>query len=227
MPSLQIPQEEQKWQLETLAVLWDLAATNPESSIKRIQLHDVHDFTSLGDIWYAAQMPGFRVLRADECPEGVVGVGMSYETVVMDPGILLTWLRRRLEASGVVFKRVELAALEDAREVVDCDVLVNATGAGPLLLEDVRDAEVKRVRGQTLLVRNSCDRAFIRQGRDYTYAIPRLDGSVIIGGIRQEGVADTEVDMELARDVSAAGLWTGLNGSFTDSAITDCAPCER
>lgn len=67
------------------------------------------------------------------------------------------------------------------------DVLVNATGCGAKFLHDVVDRAVQQVRGQTILVKSDFDKIVMRHGKDYTYVIPRLDGTAILGGIKQTG----------------------------------------
>lgn len=107
-------------------------------------------------------------------------------TVVLTPKIFLPWLRNHLEKSGVVFKRGVLENLSDIRSQGQ-DIIVNATGAGSKYLADIRDQEVQQVRGQTIHVKHPLDKIYMRHGKDYTYAIPRLDGTVIMGGIKQIG----------------------------------------
>ena len=85
------------------------------------------------------------------------------------------------------FQRKDLTALSEAC-VPDAHVLINATGVGSLALTDINDQEVQSVRGQTIVVRSDYAKSFMRDsGKDYTYAIPRLDGTVILGGIREVG----------------------------------------
>lgn len=110
----------------------------------------------------------------------------SDKTVVCTPAVFLPWLRKRLEDAGVTFKRVNIRSLSDLK-ALGHDVLVNATGAGPFHLKDVQDKKVQHVRGQTVLVKTDYDRVMIRTGKDYTYCIPRLDGTAIVGGIKQYG----------------------------------------
>lgn len=88
---------------------------------------------------------------------------------------------------GVQFKRMTLNSLSEARSLRH-DVLVNATGFGSLTLDDVRDQNVELIRGQTMLVRSNYDKLFMRDtGDTYTYVIPRLDGTAILGGTRHRG----------------------------------------
>jgi len=194
---------EQKMQLDSFAVLWSLAVSNPESSIRRIELLDFHDDKTIDQIWYNEKLPEFRIMEDSELPKGVK-LGMSYKTVVMTPKIFLPWLRNRLESSGVKFKRVNLSSLAEVKSQGH-DIVVNATGFGPKFLEDIRDQNIQLVRGQTVHVKSNYNKVFMRHGKDYTYAISRLDGTCILGGIKQYGQTEHEVDMELQQDVSVEG----------------------
>jgi glycine/D-amino acid oxidase-like deaminating enzyme len=70
-------------------------------------------------------------------------------------------------------------------------VLVNASALGSRLLHDVQDLETHPIRSQTILVKSELKHIMLRHGKDYTrnytYALPRLDGTVILGGIREYG----------------------------------------
>ncbi|KAF5008356.1 hypothetical protein FDECE_5399 [Fusarium decemcellulare] len=190
---------EQKMQRDSFAFLWALAASNPESSVRRIEMHDFQDETTLDKIWYQDLMPEFRVMHPKELPEGVV-LGMSYMTVVITPSIFLPWLADRLKKAGVVFHRQTIQSLANLKSYGH-DVLVNATGCGSKFLLDVGDRDVQQVRGQTLLVKTDFDRIVMRHGQDYTYVIPRLDGTAILGGIKQVNNIDPVVDVNLRNDI--------------------------
>ncbi|GME48325.1 aromatic amino acid aminotransferase [Neofusicoccum parvum] len=71
------PPREQKMQLDAFAHMWKLAMTNPESSVKRIEMHDLTDFKKPEDVWYYGKMPGFRVMSKEELPHGAVN-GMCW-----------------------------------------------------------------------------------------------------------------------------------------------------
>ncbi|RKU43778.1 hypothetical protein DL546_004126 [Coniochaeta pulveracea] len=193
-------EREQKMQLDSFAVLWRLAVTNPESSLRRIVMEDFHDDKTIDQIWYRGKMPEFRVMRQDELPKGVK-LGMSYKTVVLTPKVFLPWLRKRLEASGVTFKRVNLDTLAEVKSQGH-DIVVNASGWGPKFMGDIRDQDVQLVRGQTVHVRSNYDKIYMRHGKDYTYAISRLDGTCILGGIKQYDQTDPKLDLDLQQDVS-------------------------
>ncbi|KAL1623329.1 hypothetical protein SLS56_008329 [Neofusicoccum ribis] len=157
------PPREQKMQLDAFAHMWKLAMTNPESSVKRIEMHDLTDFKKPEDVWYYGKMPG-------------------------------------LEAAGVVFKRVSVRSLADLKGMGH-DILINATGWGSRFLRDVSDQDVEQVRGQTVLVKSDYDKIWIRRGQDYTYVLPRGDGTAILGGIKQFGDTNALVDSGLRADI--------------------------
>lgn len=200
-------EREQKMQLDSFAVLWSLAVSNPESSIKRIEMNDFHDDKTIDQIWYRGKLPEFRVMKEEELPQGVK-LGMSYKTVVLTPKIFLPWLRRRLEHSGVVFKRMSIDKLAEVKTQGQ-DVLVNASGWGSKFFGDVQDQEVQLVRGQTVHVRSNYDKIYMRHGKDYTYAISRLDGTCILGGIKQYDQTDPQVDLNLQQDVCTTTFSNG------------------
>ncbi|KAL1639393.1 hypothetical protein SLS58_007974 [Diplodia intermedia] len=173
------PPAEQKMQLDAFAHVWKLALARPESSVKRVEMHDLLDEKRPEDLWYYKKMPG---------------------TWVLTPPIFLVWLRSQLEASGVRFERVNVRSLADLKGMGH-DVLINASGWGARFLGDVADQNVDQVRGQTVLVRTDFDKIWIRRGKDYTYVLPRGDGTAILGGIKQYGNNDTSVDSDLRDDI--------------------------
>ncbi|KAJ4252753.1 hypothetical protein NW762_010659 [Fusarium torreyae] len=138
------------------------------------------------DFWFKDHVPNFRVLDKKELPKGVV-FGMTYTSIVATPNMILPWLRKQLEDSGVKFKRANVTALLDL-DGMGHDILINATGVGTRLLKDVKDTEVIPIRSQTVLVRTNYDKVLMRHGADYsvpfTYVIPRGDGTAILGGFR-------------------------------------------
>ncbi|KAF9890086.1 hypothetical protein FE257_006247 [Aspergillus nanangensis] len=205
--------QEQHMQRNSFAYLWALAVTHPESSVRRIEMHDLQETTTLDQIWYQDLMPEFRVMGPEELPEGVT-LGMSYKTIVLTPPVFLSWLSSRLKESGVVFQRKTIRSLADLNGFGH-DVLVNATGCGSKFLYDVADQDVQQVRGQTILVKTDFDRIVMRHGKDYTYVIPRLDGTAILGGIKQMNNIDPIVDLDLRDDIlrrvheNAPGVFRG------------------
>lgn len=190
---------EQQMQLDALAVWWKLAVTDPDSSVRRVEMTELRDSGSLDQIWYRNKVPDFQVLPPEALPAGAA-VGVRYRTIVLTPMTFLPWMRAKLEANGVKFKRATVRSLADLSGLGH-DVLINAAGIGPRRLTDVMDQRVQEVRGQTVLVKSDYDRLFIRRGKDYTYVFARQDGTAVLGGIKQFGNVDTKVDSELRADV--------------------------
>ncbi|KAK4943901.1 hypothetical protein LTR10_016617 [Elasticomyces elasticus] len=190
---------EQRMQLDALAVLMKLARTNPESSVRQIEMLDLMDHNDMSKVWYKDKVPNFRVMSKAELPADAP-FGVAYDATILTPMVFLPWLRQKLEASGVKFKRVSVTSL-DALKGIEHDILINATGGGPLHLTDVRDQNVQEVRGQTVVVKSKYDKLFVRRGKDYTYAMSRGDGTAILGGDKRYNDTNTEVDDALRDDI--------------------------
>ncbi|KAM0427836.1 hypothetical protein ACHAPT_007293 [Fusarium lateritium] len=195
---------ERRMQKDTFAELWRLAIRYPESGVKRLPMEEFYDEErSDDDLWFKDFIPGFRFLPKDQLPEGAKG-GITYTTFVLNPNIFMPWLKQQLESSGVKFRRMNLQSLSDAHHLGH-DVLINATGEGPKHLSDIKDQDMNLLRGQVMIIKSDYKKSFMRDdGKTYTYVIPRLDGTVILGGIRDPDITKTEVDMDVDQDVS---LW--------------------
>ncbi|KAJ4171030.1 hypothetical protein NW754_007173 [Fusarium falciforme] len=142
-------------------------------------------------------------------------------TIVVNPHIFMPWLKRNLESSGVKFRRMDLDSLSDAHHLGH-DVLINATGEGPKYLSDIKDQNMDLLRGQTMIIKSGYKKSFMRDdGNTYTYVIPRLDGTVILGGIRDPDVENTEVDIEIDKDIV-----TRINRSLPEHFSADLADYE-
>lgn len=193
-------EKEQRRQLESFWVWWRQALRYPESSVRQVEMEDLIDDATVDKVWYANKLPDFRVMSKEELPEGAP-FGMAYKSVIITPSVYLVWLRKRLEASGVKFKRLTVNSLADLRGMGH-DILINASGVGARHLKDVADQRMQEVRGQTVLVESKFNKIWIRRGKDYTYALGRPDGTTILGGIKQYNSTVTKVDDDLRADVS-------------------------
>ncbi|KAF9023700.1 nucleotide-binding domain-containing protein [Hymenopellis radicata] len=181
--------------------MWDLAETSPETSIKRTVMVDMWDeITDEAEVWYSKFMPNCRKMDASELPAGV-GISFEYDTVIMDPQVYLAWIHDRLTAAGVKFVRQEIQHISELKSF-KADVYVNAAGCGAKFLGGVEDDEVELIRGQTMLVRNDKEtKIMIRHGKEYTYSLPRLDGTCILGGVKLYGNSDKAVDESFKSDI--------------------------
>lgn len=59
----------------------------------------------------------------------------------------------------------------------------------------------------------------MRHGKDYTYAISRLDGTCVLGSIKQCDETDLTIDKDLQRDV---GVHVQAKEAITDVASISC-----
>lgn len=194
---------EQAMQLDALAALWRIAGTDPESSARRITMHETMDYGSVEDVWYRSKVPNFRMISPSELPKGAKW-GMQWDTVVITPPIFLRWLQIKLEKRGVVFKRLEVRSLADLKDLGH-EVLINASGWGSSQLLDVQEKRLVPIKQQNIRVRKSgYNRLFIRRGDNgnyYSTAFSRADGTIYIGGVKTVGVRDFKVNEDARRTV--------------------------
>ncbi|ORY30194.1 hypothetical protein BCR39DRAFT_153271 [Naematelia encephala] len=180
---------QKKMQRASFDKFWKMAETMPESSAKRIDVFDFQNKTDISGesgLWYNF-MPNFRYLEASELRLGA-GSGMFYTSCVITPDTYLPWLQAQCVEAGVRFIRQEVTSLRQAAQFVPCEVIVNASGNGAKFLVDVNDETCHMVRGQVMLVKCAAPAIHISHGKhwsEYTYVLPRGDGTAIIGGIKE------------------------------------------
>ncbi|GAB1315435.1 hypothetical protein MFIFM68171_05645 [Madurella fahalii] len=183
-------EREQRMQLDALTFLRKLAASHPESSVRVTELTDVYDgavgVRSGEEVWYSGRVPCFEVVERPPGGDGGPGVEVRYGSAVLNPVVFLPWLRARLEAQGVKFQRVGTVKALGELAGLGHDVLINASGAASLTLEDVRDEKVIMDRTYTVLVKSEYRGMFVRRGAaEYTYVFGRQDGTAVVGGISE------------------------------------------
>ena len=200
---------------------WELAHRDPSSGVKIYSMTEYFDDRSDdSDIWYKTLMPDYQITARSELPEGV-SLGVKYTALAMNPLVLLPWLKTKLEEKGVKFIRKEIKSLEEAKEIANAKIIINASGVGAKELAS--DDAVRPVRGQTMFVKTDFNQLFMREGSEYTYIIPRAgSGGVIMGGIKSDRL-DADIDVELKSDIlkrinhMTKGAFEGLDlGSVTD-----------
>lgn len=185
---------------ENRHVSW-LPSTNPSLSpqqvIKATEYYDDRDDDST--IWYKTLVPKYRRIPTSELPQGAK-LGFTFQTMTVNPGVFLPWLKAELDARGVQFIRKEVSSIAEAKRVAGCDVIVHASGLGASELAG--DKDVLAARGQTIFVESDFEELVMLQGSQYTYIIPRMyTGGVIVGGVSQEGNLEGEVDENLRSDI--------------------------
>jgi D-amino-acid oxidase len=179
--------------------------------------------------WYENAVPHFRRLRHDELPPGTKK-GNTFMAISVDPDTYLEWIKTRLETvHGVRFMRATVKSFDEARQLLNTQILVNASGLGARDLAG--DVEVVGVRGQTMFVDFPRDpgnptrvidkEVRIRRGLEYTYVLPRmLSGGVVIGGVEEEGSTDSRIDTALQHDIlQRVNIMTG--GWFKDLKLSE------
>ena len=172
------------------------------------------------DAWYKTLMPDYRVVPTTELPPGV-SCGFKYNTVAMNPLLLLPWLKENLLAKGAKFMRADVKSFDDARRITKAKVIVNASGVGAKSLAG--DEAVRPVRGQTMFLKTDFEELVMREGSEYTYVIPRAQsGGVIMGGIKSERL-DSEVDVALKSDIlmRVNRITNGAFKALDVSTVTD------
>ena len=78
--------------------------------------------------------------------------------------IFLPWLRKRLEAAGVTFKRIHIQSLADLKGMGQ-DIVINSTGNRARHLLDVKDQAMEPVRGQTIFVKTGYNKISSQEAR--------------------------------------------------------------
>ena len=194
-------------QLDALTFLRKLAVSHPESGVRITEITDVnHHIDSVDNVWFRDKnLPGYRVVDDPQEKEAALrgakgGVVVKYDSIVTNPGVLLPWLRKQLEESGVDFRRIPtVGSLAEVAEFLglrgdDDDILINASGLANMTLADVRDDKMICDRTYTTLVESDYKGSFLRRGpvkNVYTYFFGRGDGTAVLGGVSE--AVDCEV----------------------------------
>lgn len=159
--------------------------------------------------WFADVFPGFRALRKDELPEGIVN-GSTFKSVCINVPIYLGWMVCELLGHGVQLKRGTVRHVCEAVKYAPegkADLVVNCTGIRSHHLGGVEDKDVIPIRGQIAIVANEANKMFTVSGTDdaadevvYVMKRPQAGGTVL-GGSYQKGDWNTRVDGALAQRI--------------------------
>ena len=162
----------------------------------------------------------FRELGPTEYPS-IFNCGWAYRTLVTDPTRHMPYLGKRITALGGKFIRRRVESLRELYEMFpDSRVFINASGLGSKTLADVQDDRCFPERGQNVFLRtDQCNTLYFRNGKEYTYVIPRpLSQGVVLGGVKERDnlyayparprdsvmltvtPSSPEVDLDIARD---------------------------
>ncbi|KAI7160241.1 hypothetical protein KC349_g3652 [Hortaea werneckii] len=182
------------------------ASSNVLTCLEEINIEEYYDDgKDDSKIWYRSIYPDMKLIHPEELDPDV-SLGLSYRGLVVDPNVFLPWAFTTLQNMGVDFVRQEVIDFRHAKEITGAEILVNASGLGARRLGP--DPNVHGVRGQTIFVNCTTNdeqcykRAVIRQGSQYTYAIPRQSSrGIVLGGVSEQHNVSPEVDPSTRLDI--------------------------
>ncbi|CAG8897209.1 unnamed protein product [Penicillium egyptiacum] len=191
-------------QAVTHRVLLKMAQDGPEAGVSIVNVREYLEQKPAPDsaIWGKTVVSKFREMSPGEYPPNF-HCAWSYETLVTDPTRHMPYLRKLVESHGGHFIRQRVESLRELYDMFpESRVFINASGWGSKTLTDVQDDNCFPERGQNVfLATDQCNTLHFRNGKEYTYVIPRpLSKGVILGGVRQQDSLSPEVDMDIARD---------------------------
>ncbi len=203
------PREEQM-QLDTLAFFRKLAKSHPESSVRCVELTDLHDVgaTSSDELWYHNRVPDYKLLDSSSLPEAKRSpVAVQYASIVLNPSVFLPWLRKQLESAGVRFQRIQTIKSLNELSYLGHDILINASGLASQSLSDVQDSNIITDRTYTILVKSNYKDAFVRRGAgEYVYIFGRGDGTAVLGGISEPVTNEVRPSVSVREHVREAHI---------------------
>lgn len=157
----------------------DLAAAHPEFGVEFME--GIEYVSGEATSSYRAMLPeyagtdGFRVLQADEMPEGVE-FGARYEAYTVDPDVYMMHILRRFKLGGGEARRMRLKSVKEAFEInghEKAKIVVNCTGVG---IDDPKSFVIKgRLSGIKLAVVSSfppSDTASGSRGQNGLFSFP-------------------------------------------------------
>ncbi|KAJ2122868.1 hypothetical protein IW147_003034 [Coemansia sp. RSA 720] len=175
-------------EIKTYHAMTSMAANVPEAGIHVAQGIDLFEELPDDKPWYISMVNDAAELSVKSLPENVA-YGVQYSTLLIDVPKYLDYLSNRFKSLGGVIVKKRISHILDATQYADIGsgqnvmVVVNCTGLGSHTLGGVCDQAMYPSRGQTLLV-NAPDakRTITQIGKQFSYVIPRGNGTVIIGG---------------------------------------------
>ncbi|KAH8424983.1 FAD-dependent oxidoreductase [Aspergillus melleus] len=199
-----ISPENQYFQAVTHRHLLMMAQEEPESGICIVDSREYLEQppTPNSSLWGKTVVSKFRDLSPDEYPANF-SCGWAYDSLVTDPTRHMPYLGKKITSLGGHFIRKRVESLQELYNMFpESSVFINASGLGSKTLVDVQDDKCFPERGQNVFYRTTnCQRMYFRNGKEYTYVIPRpLSKGVVLGGSKQRDTVSPEVDMDIARD---------------------------
>ncbi|KAF5572425.1 FAD dependent oxidoreductase [Fusarium pseudocircinatum] len=199
---------DQKLQLDAYSGLYRIASEHTDSGLKISEVKEVIEqgvHASPEEIWWQDKIPGFRFLKPDELPERAEW-GMIYPSIIISPQVFLKWLKARLAARGVQFKRMAIRDLHELRHLGH-DILINASGANARFLPSISEKSLVPIRLQSVVIERDWGEGFIYRGRDgfYFNIFGRPDGTCYVGGVKDFGSDDRTIYDEQRQTILTRG----------------------
>ncbi|KAA1468099.1 nucleotide-binding domain-containing protein [Dentipellis sp. KUC8613] len=193
-----------KWEKQTFDRLWDMAPTGLTLRSPSKVYFEQEDIEN--ELWWKDLVRNIRPLNLDPSLPSNIKKAVEFDTVSLNPGVYLPWLKSQLVSRGVEFVKRRLVSLNEVHTIAkDAVAVVNATALGARSLIGVQDTKVFPIRGQTIVAIAPKANEFVTiipetKGFDATYLIPRPSppGMVLIGGTFQPNNWDTSVDKATA-----------------------------
>ncbi|KAJ1899494.1 hypothetical protein LPJ66_002077 [Kickxella alabastrina] len=186
----------QQIEIQTYNEMMSLAVSEPQSGISKARGTDIFEVASGMTPWYITLVEDARELSAAELPEGI-SYGLEYTTLLIDVPKYLVYLKTKFEAGGGTIVQRCIDHIADALRVVsnnqsgqpvNTTIVVNCTGLGSRNLAGVKDSNMHPIRGQTVVVyAPAIKHTITRLGKQFSYVIPRGDGTVVLGGTAEDG----------------------------------------
>jgi len=210
MPPSATNERVRKWERITFDKLWEMI---PSGLVKRLPskiFREIDD--TLVNPWWKDLVRDFRFLSESEIPVPYK-VGVTFDTVSINPLEYLPWLRSELESRGVVFHRQYVSSLDEVKPFVGNNgILVNATSLGSRSLIGVEDTALYPIRGQSIIVQSNGLQEFLSSRLGPTMSeghltsiIPRpgliQTNTALLNGTYQIGNWDTSLDMSTAKGI--------------------------
>ncbi|KOS44184.1 hypothetical protein ACN38_g4885 [Penicillium nordicum] len=191
-------------QAVTHRILLKMAQDGPEAGVSIVNAREYLEQKPAPDsaIWGKTVVAKFRKMSPGEYPPNF-HCAWTYETLVTDPTRHMPYLKKQVESLGGHFIRQRVESLQELYDIFpESRVFINASGWGSKTLTDVQDDNCFPERGQNVfLATDQCHTLYFRNGKEYTYVIPRpLSNGVVLGGVKQQGNLSPEVDMDIAWD---------------------------
>lgn len=101
----------------------------------------------------------------------------------------MPYLKRQIQSLGGRFIRRKVDSIHELYDIFpDSRIFINASGMGSKTLADVMDDRCFPERGQNVFLQTEkCQTMYFRNGKEYTYVIPRPhSGGVVLGGVKQQ-----------------------------------------